>query len=65
MKKTITARKKWFAELSDVCNASSGYGGNLTGMRKLYWGKDAFVVRCCGYLFKVSEREFLRVMYGR
>ena len=56
--RTATADKAWFHYLSDHCNGSSGKGGNLIGMRNLYWGKDAFVIRCDGYLFRVSEKTF-------
>ena len=59
MKKTIDLPASWFQWLSDHCVASSGYGGNLTGMRKLYWGKDALVVRCCKYLFKMNYQDFM------
>ena len=60
MRKTCSAPKSAFDYLCENCYASSGHGGNLTGMRKLFWGKDAFVVRCCGYLFNVPEHVFNR-----
>jgi len=60
--RTITAGKEWFRYLSENCTGSSGYGGNLYGMRKLYWGVDAFVVKCSGYLFRVPETVFRRVL---
>jgi hypothetical protein len=55
--RTITVSKDWFDWCCNHCYGSSGYGGNLTGMRKLYWG-NAFVIRCCGYLFRVSSDDF-------
>lgn len=59
-RKTCSAPKSAFDYLCDHCYGSSGYGGNLAGMRKLYWGKDAYVVRCRGYLFRVSYNTFAR-----
>jgi len=60
MKKTCSAPKSAFDYLCKNSYASSGYGGNITGMRKLYWGKDALIVRCCGYLFLVPQFVFDR-----
>lgn len=28
--------------------------GNIRGMKKLYYGKDALLVRCGGYIYNVS-----------
>lgn len=61
MSRTGIADKSWFRFLSEHCTGSSGKGGNLTGMRNLYWGRDAFVIRCCGYLFCVPEAIFNEV----
>lgn len=44
-------------QLERVCEASAGPHGNLTGMRKLYWG-DAPVIRCGAYLYKVSWNAY-------
>ena len=57
---TGTADKGWFEYLSEHCLASSGWGGNLTGMRKLYWRNDP-VIRCCNYLFRVDADTFYKV----
>ena len=57
MPKTLRAKKEWFAYLQDHAIGSSGEGGNLIGMRRI-WGKDAYVVRCCNYLFYVPEETF-------
>lgn len=62
--KTATVKKEWFIWLCDHCEASSGKNGNLVGMRKKFWG-DAPVIRCCGYLFKVTREDFARVVFGR
>lgn len=58
MKRTDNAASCWFSWLCEHCHGSSGHGGNLAGMRALYWGEEAFVIRCCGYLFRVSENDF-------
>ena len=45
--KTCNAPKTAFDYLCRFGYASAGPNGNLTGMRKLYWGKYVLVVRCC------------------
>lgn len=60
--KTTSADKAWFRYLMEHSLASSGHMGNLIGMRRI-WGKDALVVRCCGYLFWVTYDVFQRVMF--
>jgi len=35
--------------------------GSLKGMKKLFWGKSALVVRCGGYYYKVTGE----VYFGR
>lgn len=37
---------------------STGRYGNISGMRNLYWGKEAFVIRCGAYAYKVDEPTF-------
>lgn len=32
--------------------------GSIRGMRKLYYGKDALLVRCGSYIYKVSENIY-------
>lgn len=29
--------------------------GSIRGMKKLYWGKDAYCVRCGSYIYKVPK----------
>ena len=60
---TACAGKEWFSYLSEHCTGSSGWGGSLKGMRKQFWG-NAYVVRCCGYLFRVERNIFTRVLQG-
>lgn len=56
MSRTISAKKEWFSYLSDKCEAISF--DSLRNMRKTLWGDEAYVVRCCRYLFRVSEKDF-------
>ena len=56
MSRTISAKKEWFPNLSECCEALSF--DSLRKMRKTLWGDEAYVVRCCGYLFKVDEETF-------
>ena len=56
--RTVYAKREWFPFLSEHCIGSSGEGGSLSGMRRCFWGKDAYVVRCCKYLFHVDEETF-------
>ena len=42
---------------------SAGPNPNLTGMKILYWGIDAFCVRCGRYVYKVTE-EFYNMVAG-
>lgn len=56
MSRTINAKKEWFPWLSDKCEAISF--DSLRNMRKTLWGDEAYVVRCCRYLFKVDEKSF-------
>ena len=58
MSRTIYAKKHWLPYLQKNSIASSGYRGSLLGMRRSFWGNDAYVIRCCNYLFKVNEDMF-------
>lgn len=54
--RTLWAKKKWLPWLKANCISSSG--GSLRTLRKTLWGEDAYVVRCDGMLFMVSEEKF-------
>lgn len=60
--KTAYAESTWFEYLTKNCQASTGWGGNLTGMKKLYWG-DCYAIKCCNCWFKVSYEVFTRVVF--
>lgn len=31
--------------------------GSIAGMKKLYYGKDALLVRCCSWIYNVSSES--------
>lgn len=33
---------------------------SITGMKKLYWGEDAYVIRCGTYIYKVPQNVWER-----
>lgn len=37
---------------------STGRNGNIQGMRKLFWGDDAYVIKCGAYAYKVDAETF-------
>ena len=39
---------------------STGRYGNISGMRNLYWGKDAYIIKCGAYAYKVNQETFER-----
>lgn len=53
MPKVKNAPKENQAMLSEFPNFHKS--GNITGMRKLYYGKDALLVRCGEYIYNVSS----------
>lgn len=37
---------------------NAGPHPNITGMRRLYWGKDAFIIKCGVYAYNVPQEIF-------
>lgn len=67
--RTIVFRKKadkdsakWVRWLEEHCLASAGPHPNLTGMRNLYWGREALVVRSGAYLYLITSKDDGRKM---
>lgn len=60
----LTADKSWFDYLSEHCEASTGWGGSLTGMKKQFWGQDCYAVSCCKHWFKVSRQVYNEVLFN-
>ena len=54
-KKQTPDAAKWVRWLEDNCQASAGPHGNLTGMRNLYWGRQALVVKAGAYLYLIKS----------
>ena len=53
---------RWVKWLEENCEASAGPYANLTGMRNLYWGKEALVVKAGTYLYKMCHKDDGRAM---
>lgn len=51
--------RKMRVELGKRCNINDfpniDISGSVTGMKKLYWGEDAKVVRCGSYYYNVTR----------
>lgn len=41
---------------------STGYKGNVTGMRKQYWGEEAKIVQCGNFYYHVPEEVFTKIL---
>ena len=50
--KTLPANQHDKFNLSDYPNLHKS--GSITGMKKLYYGKDALLIRCGSYIYNVS-----------
>lgn len=54
--KRMTERK---GVRAGICQYPSfHYTGSVTGMRKKFYGNDAFLVRCGPYIYKVPKRIY-------
>jgi hypothetical protein len=55
--KTLTVKKTDLKhDLSRFPNFSST--GSIKGMKKLYYGQDALLIRSGGYIYKVTEEVY-------
>lgn len=54
MPKVKTIRVNDAPNLSHFPNFSAS--GSVRGMKKLYYGKDALLVKCGGYIYNVSSQ---------
>jgi len=63
MSKTIYASAKELkARGIDLSGCpSAGPNPSITGMKKLYWGIDAYVVKSGSYIYKVSGDLYRRI----
>jgi hypothetical protein len=55
--KTITVPIRYAERLDGFPNA--GPRPSVLGMKNLYWGMDAFCVRCGPYVYNVPQRVYL------
>lgn len=39
---------------------SAGPHPSITGMRSKYWGRDAYILKCGAYAYKVDYKTFWR-----
>lgn len=58
MKRYLYISTKFYNELCLKNFPSTGRNGNIQGMRKLYWGQDAYIVKCGAYAYKVDAETF-------
>ena len=56
-KKTTPDAAKWVRWLEENCQASAGKYGSLTGMRKLYWGRQSLIVKAGAYLYLITSND--------
>lgn len=49
---------KYYEKLHLDAFPSTGEYGNITGMRNLYWGQDAYIIKCGAYAYKVDGKTF-------
>lgn len=61
-KKTTPDAAKWVRWLEENCQASTGPYGNVTGMRNLYWGREALIVKAGAYLYLIASKDDGRIM---
>lgn len=54
--KTIPA-KDYFPELSEFANFSAS--GSISGMKKMYYGKYALLVKCGQYIYNVTSNPHI------
>lgn len=55
--RTLTVNKKDLKhDLSIYPNFSSS--GSITGMKKLYYGKDALLIKSGGYIYNVNKEVY-------
>lgn len=61
-KKSTPNAAKWVKWLEDNCLASTGPYPNICGMRNLYWGKTALIVKAGAYIYLIANRDDGRKM---
>ena len=59
--RTLHAPVRWEKFLDSLGCPNTGPDGNAEGMKRLYWGLDAYVVLCNHYLYKVDEKTYRKI----
>lgn len=60
-KKHTPNSAEWVRWLEDNCHSSAGPHPSIVGMRKLYWGKDALIVKAGAYIYFMGKDEKQRM----
>lgn len=66
--KTLYVKKELYNKLRLDRFPSAGPNGSIVGMKNLYWGEDALVVKCGQYIYHVdfaTYDEALRLLGGK
>jgi hypothetical protein len=56
--RTIYIKSKWGKILKLENFPNAGPYPSISGMKKLYWGKNAYVIKCGTYAYKVDEKTY-------
>ena len=56
--KTISKSSPFAKSIENGDFASAGPNPNITGMKNLYWGKDAKCIRIGVYVYKVDDATY-------
>ena len=63
MTKTIRVPIRYQEMLEKNCLSSAGPNASVSGMKKKFWGKDAYVVLCGQYAYNVSSGTYYTCLY--
>ena len=55
--KTMAAAEGERVDINEFPNFSRT--GSIRGMKKKYYGKNALLVKCCGYIYNVSSEPHI------
>lgn len=57
LKKAVPDAAKWVRWLEEKCEASAGPNSSICGMRKLYWGREALIVKAGAYIYLITRKD--------
>ena len=61
-KKSTPDAAKWVKWLEENCQASTGPHPNICGVRNLYWGRKALIVKAGAYIYLITSYDDGRKM---